>query len=309
MAWIQAQVKDLECVFLTYDEPGADLQWERLQGLFQKVHRVHGVKGIDKAHKACADIACSERILIVDGDNTINKNFLRQLVEYDDEKHNEVLSWSALNNVNGLMYGNGGPKLWPRQLLKNIKSHESAESPEWQVDFCFGVEYRPMPFCASYLWISGSPQQAFRAGFREGIKFCLNNGETPFQASDLIQKMPKGNLARLLIWCSVGRDVENGIWSMLGARLAIKFLLTGVIEPERINDYDWFRGIWNEDELISLTNKDGTPCPKKADIKTRELGTWLYEHIGLNILELEGKELGFFRQIHVNPSRTPHLEY
>ena len=309
MAWVRSLAKDLECVFLSYDEPGADHQWETIRASFPRAHRVHGIKGIDRAHKACAAAGESDRILIIDGDNTINPNFLQQVVEYDDSKQNEVLSWSALNNVNGLVYGNGGPKLWPRELLLKLKSHEAAESPEWGVDFCFGVEYRPIPFCASYLWISGSPHQALRAGFREGVKFCLERGERPYPPSSLAASAPKGNLSRLLIWCSIGRDVENGIWCLLGARLGMKLLYSGEIQAERINDYDWFEKIWAHPELSSLRNERGDFDELGADIRTRELGQWLRRNLGLNLLELEGKELDFFRQIYVNPSRTPHLEY
>ena len=43
-----------DIVFISYNEPNADANFERLQARFPTVKRVHGVKGIHQAHIAAA---------------------------------------------------------------------------------------------------------------------------------------------------------------------------------------------------------------------------------------------------------------
>jgi hypothetical protein len=44
----------------------------------------------------------------------------------------------------------------------------------------------------------------------------------------------------------VGADVENGYWSMLGARLGTLHCLHDNLKPSNINEYDWFDRLWQD---------------------------------------------------------------
>ena len=59
--------------------------------------------------------------------------------------------------------------------------------------------------------------QAWRAGFREGVKMGLADGDV-VKPEDL-HKLHDKNFKRLLTWMSVGEDVVNGLWAVYGARL------------------------------------------------------------------------------------------
>ena len=72
--------------------------------------------------------------------------------------------------TNGLVYGNGGIKCWPVQLVLDMKTHENAEDETKKVDFCWDLNYIQMNNIYSRVFNSGSPFQAFRAGYREGVK-------------------------------------------------------------------------------------------------------------------------------------------
>ena len=48
-------VADLDCIFLTYDEPKKEEFWVTIQNLVPWAKRVDGVLGSDAAHKAAAD--------------------------------------------------------------------------------------------------------------------------------------------------------------------------------------------------------------------------------------------------------------
>ena len=48
-------VADLDCVYLSYDEPNKEQNWVHIQNLVPWAVRVDGVEGSDAAHKAAAD--------------------------------------------------------------------------------------------------------------------------------------------------------------------------------------------------------------------------------------------------------------
>ena len=135
------KIKVAECdvVYLSYDEPNAEQNYADLLTKIPWAKRIHGVDGSDSAHKACARIAETERVVIIDGDNIVRPELIQQEVEfYNDSDMNCVISWGARNVINGLIYGNGGVKCWPTELILNMRTHENAESDnaKTQVDFC-----------------------------------------------------------------------------------------------------------------------------------------------------------------------------
>ena len=124
-----------DVIFISYDEPNADENWEHLTGLVKHAKRVHGIQGIDQAHKVAAEMATTDHFFVIDGDTQVDKWFFGQVLE--DINPNYVYSWSARNVVNGLAYGNGGAKLWPKHIMQSLKSHEVDDG----TDFCWMVPY------------------------------------------------------------------------------------------------------------------------------------------------------------------------
>jgi hypothetical protein len=116
------------------------------------------------------------------------------------------------------MYGNGGLKLWRKDFVLNMKTHEASESDRAQVDFCWEKGYRQFPDCFSDVVITGSPFQAWRAGFREGVKMTLLDGvKVPPQ--EIRQQIWWHNIHRLRQWATVGAHIDNGIYTVLGTRM------------------------------------------------------------------------------------------
>ena len=133
------KILDYDIIYLSYDEPNAEKNYADLLKKVPWAKRVHGVKGSDAAHKACARLSDTDRFVTVDGDNTVREDFLNQEIDFDEHKDLSkcVISWAGYNVVNGLMYGNGGLKLWPKQYVLDMKTHENApaDDPNAQVDF------------------------------------------------------------------------------------------------------------------------------------------------------------------------------
>ena len=69
-------------------------------------------------------------------------------------------------------------------------------------------------------------QQAFTAGYREGVKMSTDKGK-PIPANDFNKMCGQKNLRVLSTWCTVGADVENGKYAMLGARMGCIYTVLG----------------------------------------------------------------------------------
>jgi hypothetical protein len=67
----QIDIADLDCVYLTYDEPKKEENWVKIRNMIPWARRVDGVRGSDAAHKAAADTSTTERFILIDGDNII----------------------------------------------------------------------------------------------------------------------------------------------------------------------------------------------------------------------------------------------
>ena len=211
-------VSEYDVIYISYDEPNADRNYAALCAKIPWAKRVHGVKGSDAAHKAAAKLSDTDRFITVDGDNVLTGKFLNQVIEVPEDTNfdNCVVSWPSYNIINGLMYGNGGIKCWPKHIVEGMRTHELADSSnvKSQIDFCWDLEYLPLDKSFSEIHNNGSALQAWRAGFREGVKMSLEQGQRVKQLKDVWW----GNYKRLGIWMMVGADIDNGMWSILGAR-------------------------------------------------------------------------------------------
>jgi hypothetical protein len=211
-------VSEYDVIYISYDEPNADRNYAALCNKIPWAKRVHGVKGSDAAHKAAAKLSTTDRFITIDGDNVLTGKFLNQVIEVPNDINFEncVISWPSYNVINGLMYGNGGIKCWPRHVVEGMRTHElaDADNVKSQIDFCWDLEYLPLDKSFSEIHNNGSALQAWRAGFREGVKMSLEQGQRVKHLKDVWP----GNYQRLGIWSMVGADVEHGIWSILGAR-------------------------------------------------------------------------------------------
>ena len=89
--------------------------------------------------------------LFVTGNNqVIRDNFLTQEADLSDyDLTDKVISWTAKNSINGLMYGNGGIKCWPKQKVLSMRTHENADpdNKSAQVDFCWDLQYIQQNSC------------------------------------------------------------------------------------------------------------------------------------------------------------------
>ena len=208
---------EFDIVFLSYDEPNADVHYADLLTKAPWAKRVHGVKGSDTAHKAAANLSDTEWFITVDADNIVHTEFFDLDLDMSDPKI-QVYGWCGRNSVNGLRYGNGGLKIWKKEFVLNMRTHEASESDRGQVDFCWEEGYRNFPRVYSDSIITGSPFQAWRAGFREGVKMTLLDG-VRVSPQEIKERIWWHNIHRLRMWSTVGAHEEKGLYAILGARM------------------------------------------------------------------------------------------
>ena len=278
-------IADLDCIYLTYEEPNREQNWAEIKNMVPWAKRVDGVKGSDAAHKAAADASDTDRFILIDGDNIPDYNFFDLQLALDDSDDTCVFRWRAHNIINGLIYGNGGISCWTKEFIYNMKTHENTDgSPENDVEFCFYPNYIAMYDCYSTTYPNATPEQAWRAGFREGVKMCLDRGSKP-SLSDFKTRVNNRNLDHLTIWQNVGRDVENGIWAMLGARMGTYMLM---INPS------WdYKEVQNFDALKTIYGTiDGHNPEQIASRLAKDLSTQL----DLPIVMLDESASKFFKQ-------------
>jgi hypothetical protein len=291
---MKIKILEQDIIFLSYDEPNAEKNYVDLIQKVPWAKRVHGVKGSDAAHKACADLSETTYFVTVDADNIIDPDFLA--VEIDLDKlgltTEHVFSWCGNVHVNGLMYGNGGLKLWNKNFVKSMRTHENSMDGDdkSKVEFCFDDRYYQFNENFSNSYTNETPWQAWRAGFREGVKMSLDQGAKV----DDLRKVWWQNYQRLLIWCQIGTDVNNGEWSILGARQGCYMTNCTDWDYANVRDFQWLNDFWESDV------KDLNP-----DSENKELGLKILKNLGIDISAdpLDAEQSRFFKSVYMNTPR------
>jgi hypothetical protein len=275
-------IADLDCIYLTYDEPQKEQFWIRIQNMVPWAQRVDGVKGSDAAHKAAADASTTDRFILIDGDNIPDANFFNQQICLDNSNRGCVFRWRARNSINGLMYGNGGMSSWTKEFVYNMKTHEASDGNATNdVEFCFYPDYWAMHDCYSTTYPDTTPFQAWRAGFREGVKMSLDRGARP-SLEEFNRRVVSRNYDHLCIWQSVGADNANGFWAIYGARVGTYMTMLTDWDYRQVQDFGQLESIWK-------THKD-----RDIDYCT-ELGDILRTRLGLPIVDMGPAESRFFK--------------
>ena len=305
-------INEFDIVYISFDEPNAEQNYADLIDKCPWAKRSHGVFGSDAAHKAAAQLADTDRFITVDADNIVDPDFFNVEIDMSRIRDNDVISWAGKNEVNGLVYGNGGIKCWPKDVVMNMRTHEAAPEGDKraQVDFCWNIHYVQMNNIYCQVMNNGSPLQAWRAGFREGVKMGLADGDVV--APEDLHKLHDKNFKRLLTWMSVGEDVVNGLWAIYGARLGCH--MTNITRDDwdwkNVRDFRWLTKFFEEecfpqfeggDELCINTGMRWDMAKLKD--KTVELGYDLRKQLNLKIADMGVEGSAFFKEVYINPSR------
>ncbi len=215
--------------FVSYNEPNADENWQRVINRFPQAKRVHGIKGIDKAHRRCAELSKSGMFWTIDADAVIHDDFNFDYVPEIRERP-YLYIWHSLNPVNGLEYGWGAVKLWPTKLVLNFDGN-------W-LDFTTTVgNIRMMPDVVATSAFNTDEWTSWRSGFREAVKLCVNVSNGDHEQS----------LYRLVTWLTIVKPVQYASDTRDGAIDGFNFFLsaTALSDLLIINDFDKLKPIFD----------------------------------------------------------------
>lgn len=289
-------VADLDVIFLSYDEPAKEEFWLKIKNMVPWAKRVDGVKGSDAAHKAAANLSETERFILIDGDNMPEEKFFNLQLDFTDKAPNFELAqfrWKAINNINGLRYGNGGMSSWTKSYVAEMKTHEASDGNDTNtVDFCLDSAnnlYWAMYDCYSTTYPNYTPFQAWRAGFREGVKMCLDRGKTP-EVATFKESVASRNFNNLTIWHNVGADVDNGMWAIFGARMGTFLTMLTEWDPKEVQWFDNYLTMWDDCQYLN------------PEDSAEKYGEQLRDKLGLPICTLTSEQSKFFKR-HYNADK------
>ena len=300
------KITDLDIIYLSYDEPNAEKNYADLCTKIPWAKRVHGVEGSDAAHKACARLSETDYFITIDADNIVRQDFLNQTLDFNEhgDLKNTVISRKGRNEINGLMYGNGGLKCWPKDYVLNMRTHENADpsNAHAQVDFCWDAQYIQMNSCYSDVYNNETQMQAWRAGFREGVKLATDQGLrlTP----DTLKNNHWRCLHWLYIWTMIGADIKNGLWAIYGAREGLYMSMCTDWDYVQVRDFKYLNEYW--DKTVSAYIHDDNLLES-----IQRLGTSLIDEldIPISVNPLDAQQSKFFKAVYEHPARTNNLRF
>jgi hypothetical protein len=222
-----------DIIFISYNEPNADENWNNLKERFPYAQRIHGVNGIHQAHLKAASRALTRMFWVVDGDAEILEEFD---FNFKPDKYNyeTVHVWNSINPINNLVYGYGGVKLLPRRLTVNM----DIKSPDMTTSI--SKSFKVMPEVSNITAFNTDEFSTWRSAFRECAKL----------ASKTIQgQVDEETEARLETWCTTGRDKPFGEFAIAGACAGRRYgtdNANGAEALKLINDFNWLQQFFQQ---------------------------------------------------------------
>jgi hypothetical protein len=225
-----------DIVFISYNEPNADKNWQNLKKRFPTAQRIHGIKGIHEAHMIAATKSWTKMFWVVDGDAEIKDDFDFSYFPKENEELwsgikavDTVHVWSSENPVNGLVYGYGGVKLLPKMATLDM----DLTSPDMTTSI--SSNFKAMPEISNVTAFDTDEFSTWRSAFRECVKLASktitgqNNEETD---------------QRLEGWLNPRRSSSFYVWAKDGATRGRDYGLANANNPDSlrlINNFDWLK--------------------------------------------------------------------
>jgi len=226
---------EYDIVFISYEEPNAQKNYDDLLTRFPRAKRVHGVKGIHQAHIAAATIAETDMFYVVDGDAQIvdDFNFDYHVLAWD---YDTVHVWRSRNPINDLEYGYGGVKLLPRISTLNMRTDTA------DMTTSISNRFKAVEEVANVTMFNTDSFNTWKSAFRECVK--LSSKTIRGQVDEETER-------RLDIWTSVGHEQEYGTDAIRGAIAGRDFGISNcdnIDNLRKINDFDWLKEVFQRDE-------------------------------------------------------------
>lgn len=282
----QINITDIDCVYVSGDEPRSQEFWEKLQEYTPRARRVHGVVELDFMTRARAGAQCSstERFVLIPSDVVPNADFFQAVLDWTSEDLSEVSwHWPCQHNINTCMDACYGISVWNREHVHNLDNQKISDQ---DVDRVLDLENTPhcviMHDCVGTVYANQTAQQAWRAGFLEGVRLSLYHNRRPTVA-EFRDSLPQQQLNTLSIWHNIGTDTENGIWAIAGARQATYMTVLTAWPWQRANNTKVLQDLWE-----SVQHSD----PR---ILAGQVGIELHAELRIPVAMFDAEQSRFFK--------------
>jgi hypothetical protein len=235
----QNTVKDpqQDIIFISYDEPNADANWQILSSKYPQARRLHGVEGMEKALLAAAEMSSTDWYYAVFAKTELHPDFDFSFSPdlFQEPKH---YIFHAENPLNGLRYGHMGVVLYNCGIVK--------ATTEFGIDYTMSAAHAVIPITSAVARFNSNPYQTWRTAFREASKLA--------QFCD--EKDNVENSYRLSVWTSEAEG-DYSEWCLQGARDGVLFYHAHKEDKTQLkNAFNW---VWLREYYTSLYRDANEP--------------------------------------------------
>ena len=216
-----------DIIFLSYDEPNADKNFELLLSRFPHAKHLSGVKGIGQAHFAASKISDTSMFYVVDGDAEIVDSFDFSYKPPSDKK-DYVHIWQARNPAIDIVYGYGGVKLFHSSFFKKLGDYV-----DFSTSLTKDVQYIDEISCVTRF--NSDAFRSFRGAYRETTKLMLS-----LRTNNFINDQHKQQVeSYLAAWKNPAEDANFREHIMNGVKNAIADFTFNLEKTHFINNFDF----------------------------------------------------------------------
>ena len=216
-----------DVIFISYDEPNADQNWEILKNKCSRAQRVHGVAGMELALEAAADASTTPWYYAVFAKTRLHDAFDFSFVpDYMQQPKNYI--FDCRNRVNGLEYGHMGIVMYNCQGIKTLN-----QQGDFGLDYTLSFLHESVPVLSCHGDFDQTPYHTWRTAFRECAKLAYFESETA----------TVDGAYRLRIWLEKAQG-PYAEWCLRGAADGVEFFNSSNQQIQTLKQsfkWDWLR--------------------------------------------------------------------
>ena len=163
---IASSLVSMDIFFISYDEPNADENWNKLKTRFSNAKRIERIKGIHQAHIEAAKRSSTGMFWVVDADAVLVDSFEFDVSHFAKSTvfSKSVYVFQSINPINDLVYGYGGVKLLPKIITMKIDTSA--------IDMTTSISsyFYPIPIISNISSFNTDPFNTWKSAFRECVK-------------------------------------------------------------------------------------------------------------------------------------------
>ena len=196
----------MDVVFISYDEPDAEQNWNILAQRCARAKRVHGVAGMETALEAAADLSSTPWYYAVFAKTRLHEQFdFSYVPDFMQQPKNYI--FDCINTVNGLQYGHMGVVMYNCQGIRELN-----QAKNFGLDYTLSFAHESVPIVSCYGNFNQTPYHTWRTAFRECAKLAYFESQSSTVDGEY----------RLNTWLSRAQG-DHADWCLKGARDGVEF--------------------------------------------------------------------------------------